>query len=131
MMTLEKSLEKSIETREIAATADTAEYLLGPVAQIPPGEGREFAIAGTLIAVFYARNGEIYATQATCPHRNGPLADGLLGGSTLVCPFHAWKFDLTTGSPLLGDCAITIYPVRLSNDGQIFVTIESSNGAAA
>ena len=109
------------ETETPAAT----EYALGSIAQIPAGEGREFPISDTLIAVFHARSGAVYATQALCPHRNGPLSDGLLGGSTLICPFHAWKFDLTTGKPLLGDCAITVYPVRLSNDGQIWVTFDT------
>ena len=116
---------------EEAETPPATEYALGSLAQIPAGEGREFPIGAALIAVFHARNGAVYATQALCPHRNGPLADGLLGGSTLVCPFHAWKFDLTTGKPLLGDCAITIYPVRLSSDGQIFVRLEDAADNAA
>ncbi len=110
---------------------NAAEIPLGPIAQIPAGEGREFSIGSTLIAVFHARNGEVYATQAQCPHRNGPLADGLLGGSTLVCPFHAWKFDLTTGKPLLGECEIAVYPVRLATDGQIFITLGENGNAAA
>ena len=103
MMTTDKIIQ------QIDAPTVT-EYALGSVTQIPPGEGREFTVDGLLLAVFHARSGAVYATQATCPHRNGPLADGLLGGSTLVCPFHAWRFDLTTGKPLLGECAIAVYP---------------------
>jgi len=122
MTTLEEIKEKVKQ----AETPTVTEYALGPLAQIPSGEGREFPIGAALIAVFHARNGEVYATQALCPHRNGPLSDGLLGGSTLICPFHAWKFDLTTGAALLGDCAIAVYPARLSNDGQIFVTLNVS-----
>ena len=60
----------------------------------------------------------VYATQAECPHRQGPLADGLIGGATVVCPFHAWKFDLTTGEALMGQCGIQTYPVRLSEVGR-------------
>ena len=105
---------------------EATEFLLGPISQIPAGEGREFAVGDTLVAIFHARNGEVYATQALCPHRSGPLADGLLGGSTLICPFHAWKFDLMTGKPLFGECEIAVYPVRLSDDGQIFVTFSSN-----
>ena len=115
----------TLEEIKPAETSAATEYALGSLSQLPAGEGREFPIGETLIAVFHARNGKVYATQALCPHRNGPLADGLLGGSTLICPFHAWKFDLTTGNPLLGDCAITVYPVRLSNDGQIWVTLNT------
>ena len=119
--------EKPIEPND---APDGAEHALGSVAQIPPGEGREFTVGETLIAVFHARNGAVYATQALCPHRNGPLADGLLGGATLVCPFHAWKFDIATGKPLLGDCAIAVYPVRLSDDGRIFVTLDPISSTA-
>ena len=80
---------------------------------------------GRRIAVFHTRAGEVFATQAECPHRVGPLADGLLGGTTLVCPLHAWKFDLRTGQALYGDCDLTTYPVRLSAAGEILLTLDS------
>lgn len=103
------------------------EVSLGPLGQIPPGEGRNFEVQGRRIAVFHTRNGEVFATQAECPHRVGPLADGLLGGTTLVCPLHAWKFDLRTGEALYGNCDLTTYPVRLSDTGEIFLTLHPEN----
>ncbi|MCW3055614.1 MAG: Nitrite reductase small subunit, probable [Chthonomonadales bacterium] len=99
------------------------EIALGPISQIPPGEGRNFEVQGQRIAVFHTRIGEAFATQAECPHRVGPLADGLLGGTTLVCPLHAWKFDLRTGESLYGNCGLVTYPVRLSETGEIFLTL--------
>lgn len=99
------------------------EFTLGPPHLIPPGEGRNFDVLGERIAVFHTRSGEVFATQAECPHRSGSLADGLVGGRSVICPLHAWKFDLTTGEPLLGDCKLTTYPVRLSADGEIVLTI--------
>ena len=93
---------------------------LGPLSQIPLGEGREFVVDSSVIAVFHTRHG-IYASQAACPHREGPLIDGLIGGTSVVCPLHAWKFDLTTGQPLMGTCGITTYPVRLSENGDILL----------
>jgi nitrite reductase (NADH) small subunit len=105
-------------------TATATEYILGPLAQIPIGEGRMFDVGGLRIAVFHARSGAVYATQASCPHRSGPLADGLMGGSTLVCPLHAWKFDLATGAALLGDCRITTYPARLNEDGDVALMLD-------
>src|SRR5690349_13038116 len=95
-------------------TATTTDYLVGPLALIPRGEGRLFNIGGQQVAIFHARTGAVYATQAACPHRSGPLADGLLGGSILVCPLHGWKFDLTTGEPMLGTCSVATYPVHLT-----------------
>ena len=70
---------------------------LGPLHAIPPGQGRNFEFAGERIAVFHTRAGEVFAVQAACPHKNGPLADGLVGGNAVICPLHAWKFDLATG----------------------------------
>ena len=96
---------------------------LGPVDQIPPGEGRVFKIGDKEIAVFLSRNGNVYATQPLCPHKSGPLVDGLMGGSTLVCPLHAWKFDLSTGEPLMGNCSIKTYSVRLNASGEILLTL--------
>lgn len=101
---------------------EKTEHRLGPLAAIPPGEGREFALGGNLIAVFHTRSGAVYATQALCPHRQGPLIDGLVGGTTLICPFHSWKFDLATGEALLGQCALETYPVRLDGD-EIVLTL--------
>jgi nitrite reductase (NADH) small subunit len=96
---------------------------LGSAFGIPIGEGREFDVEGLRIAVFRSRNGSIYATQALCPHRQGSLADGLLGGSTLVCPFHAWRFELKSGQAVQGDCDIQTYPVELDDNGNVILTL--------
>jgi nitrite reductase (NADH) small subunit len=101
-----------------------SELKLCPLSAIPPGEGRNFDALGEKIAVFHARSGAVFAVQATCPHRGGPLADGLLGGSTLICPLHAWKFDLSTGAALFGNCGIKTYPVRVDDSGHVVVSLE-------
>ena len=98
------------------------ELKLGPLSAIPPGEGRNFLVFGKKIAVFRNRAGQVFAVQAACPHRGGPLADGLLGGSTLICPLHAWKFDLASGAALMGECGLETFPVRVDDQGQIILT---------
>lgn len=108
-------------------TLDTVEITLGAFSAIPSGEGRTYSVQGESIAVFRTRRGEIFAVQASCPHRGGPLADGLIGGTTLICPLHSWKFDLATGSALFGDCGIKTFPVRVDEDGRIVVTLEKKN----
>jgi nitrite reductase (NADH) small subunit len=110
-------------TLEKTETIHSAEVALGSVAQIPSGEGRVFPINGLEIAVFHTRSGQVYAVQAECPHRNGPLADGLVGGTTVICPFHARKFDLITGIGLQGDCNLQTYPVRLTDAGEMWLTV--------
>ena len=78
-------------------TETEMDVVAGPLSLIPPGEGRTFSVGGVRIAIFHTRDGGVFATQADCPHRGGPLADGLTGGGMVVCPLHSWKFDLQTG----------------------------------
>lgn len=99
------------------------EILLGPLAEIPAGEGRVFQVGARRVAVFHSRDGALFAAQAECPHRGGPLADGLLGGATLICPLHSWKFDLRSGAALQGECALATYPLRLTAAGELVLTL--------
>ncbi len=100
---------------------------LGPVARIPVGEGRAFTIGETRVAVFRTREGGLHATQADCPHREGPLADGLLGGGLVVCPLHARKWSLATGAPAPGnDCpALATHAVSVSADGDLLLDLRT------
>ena len=65
---------------------DGDDVRLGSIDDIPLGEGRVFRIDGRDVAVFRCRNGEVHATEATCPHRGGPLADGLVGDHSVDLP---------------------------------------------
>jgi nitrite reductase (NADH) small subunit len=105
------------------------EITLGMISAVPPGEGRTFQVGSDRIAVFHTRGGQVFATQALCPHRNGPLADGLLGGNVLICPLHGRKFDLRTGdalaSPDADACGLKTYGARIDSAGRILVKMES------
>ena len=70
---------------------------LGSVESIPLGQGRCYVIGTEEIAVFRQRDGRLFATQNRCPHKQGPLADGVAGGGKVICPLHSHKFDLQTG----------------------------------
>ena len=63
---------------------------------IPVREGRAVRVRHREIAIFNLGN-RFLAVENRCPHRGGPLADGIVSGSTIVCPLHAWKFSLETG----------------------------------
>ncbi len=99
------------------------ETAIGHVSAIPPGEGRNFDVDGLVITVFRTRAGEVFATQPKCPHRQGPLADGLVGGTLLVCPLHDLTFDLRTGEAVSGDLCLKTYPVRAAEDGRIMLAL--------
>ena len=100
-------------------------YDLGPLERIPLGEGRRISVGHIPVAVFRTRTGEVYATQALCPHRAGPLADGIIGGGELHCPLHLYKFDLKTGEPIGNECkALKTYAIDIDDSGNLSVTIE-------
>ncbi|MFN3648850.1 MAG: nitrite reductase small subunit NirD [Armatimonadota bacterium] len=105
------------------AAEERTEVLLGAVERVPAGEGRRFLVLGQEIAVFRGRDGSLYATQDRCPHRGAPLSEGILGGGEVICPYHAYRFDLAGGA-CANDaaCAIRTYPVR-EEDGQLLVTV--------
>ena len=65
-------------------------------ASFPMREGRAVEIGGRQLAIFNLEK-KFVAVENRCPHRGGPLADGLLSGNTIACPLHTWKFDLQTG----------------------------------
>src|SRR5918999_4214089 len=99
-------------------------YNLGPVALIPFGEGRMFEVGDTTVAVFRVRGGQVYATEPWCPHRGGPLADGIVAAGKVVCPLHGYIFDLATGAPVHHECrGLRTYAVRLNGEDEVVVTM--------
>ena len=100
-----------------------SDVAIGRVEEIPIGEGRTFAVDGTQIAVFRLRDGSLRAIDAVCPHRGGPLADGLADDCVVVCPLHGHTFDMATGSEVSGSAlAVHSYPVAAVH-GTIRVTL--------
>jgi nitrite reductase (NADH) small subunit len=79
---------------------------LGRVSRIPEGQGRCYVVGADEIAVFRQRDGRVFATENRCPHRQGPLAEGVLGGGRIICPLHGHQFNLGTGAGSEpGECA--------------------------
>jgi nitrite reductase (NADH) small subunit len=110
----------------VSAAAKVVEHRLGPVGQIPVGEGRTFRVGQCEVAVFRLRGGGVAATQAECPHRGGPLADGIVGLDAVVCPLHAWRFSLPSGAAEVGDCEIAVHPCRLDERDDILLTLPAA-----
>ena len=67
------------------------------VGEIPEGEGRCFEVAGRMIAVFLVA-GKYTAIYDTCPHMGASLAAGYVEGGGVTCPWHAWRFCVSTGT---------------------------------
>lgn len=97
---------------------------LGPVDQIPVGEGRTFVVDGRQIAVFRLRDGSMRALDAVCPHRGGPLADGLVDAHVVICPLHGFTYDLATGCEVAnGGAPVTAYRVH-ADDGTVHLSVD-------
>jgi len=101
-----------------AGTLDsrTREHRLGPVDQVPFGEGRTFEVAGEQVAVFRLRSGRWYGLSAVCPHRGGPIADGQTDERVVMCPLHHNTFELATGCSTTGAEPLRSYPVAIDGD---------------
>jgi nitrite reductase (NADH) small subunit len=97
------------------------EVMIGRVDDVPVGEGRTFAVDGAQIAVFRLRDGSLRAIDAVCPHKGGPLADGLADDRVVVCPLHGYTFDMCTGAEAGGSVSVRSYPVSIA-DGTIRIT---------
>lgn len=90
---------------------------------IAVGLGRAFEVGGRDIAVFRGRDGKVFAVEGKCPHKGGPLADGMLIGEQVVCPLHAYRYQGTSGEcDQEGACAIGAFPAEVQN-GTVFVTV--------
>ena len=99
---------------------------IGPINQIEAGSARTLPVAGgEEIAVFHTMNGEFYALVNTCPHKQGPLSQGIVHGAVVTCPLHNWNISLKTGEALGDDkgCTPTI-PLKV-DAGRIFLLREA------
>jgi nitrite reductase (NADH) small subunit len=99
------------------------EVEVGAVEDIPIGEGRTYAVDDAQVAVFRLRDGSLRAIDAVCPHRGGPLADGLIDEQVVVCPLHGHTFDMCSGLEAGGGLSVRSYPVS-AVDGAIRLSLE-------
>lgn len=105
---------------------------IGPVGQIAPGTARTLAVrGGAEIAVFHTLDHSFYALVNACPHKQGPLSQGIVHGNVVTCPLHSWNISLETGKALGDDkgCVPNI-PLRV-DAGRIYLLREAILGPKA
>lgn len=92
---------------------------------LPRGRGRAVRALGRELALFRTSHGAVLAVENRCPHRGGPLAEGLLSDHHVFCPLHGWKIDLVTGAAVAPDRGcVALLPVEL-RDGRVLVDAEA------
>lgn len=92
------------------------------IGEVREGEPRVVDVEGRSIAVFNVA-GQFYAIDNLCPHRGGPLGEGDVEGKIVVCPWHAWRWDVTTGANANNPAVrVACYAVTVEG-GNIFVAL--------
>jgi nitrite reductase (NADH) small subunit len=103
---------------------------IGAVADIPRRGARCINAPTGKIAVFRTQEDQIFALENRCPHKQGPLSEGIVHGASVTCPLHNWVFDLETGRALGADEGqVRTYAIDVV-DGRIFIAPEVMQVAA-
>ena len=101
---------------------------VGAVAEIPRQGARVVRTPDGDIAVFRTADDEIFALRDRCPHKGGPLSQGIVHGRRVACPLHDWKIHLDTGIAVAPDegCAAR-FPISVQ-DGRIMLSLTPDEG---
>ena len=101
---------------------------------LEPGTGKTVDVNGTPVALFNV-DGVYHAIHNTCPHEDGSLGEGALSQATVVCPLHAYEFDVTSGECLTEPVySVERFEVRVEGDDILIgdeVAVPDASGAAA
>ncbi len=75
------------------------------------------------IAIFRGASGKVFALRDRCPHKGGPLSQGIVAGDSVTCPLHAWNLSLENGEARAPDVGcVPTYPVRVE-DGVVWLSL--------
>jgi nitrite reductase (NADH) small subunit len=115
-----RAAEEEIFVQDTRTAADWLD--IGPVDQLPALGARTLPVqGGEEIAIFRTANGSVYALVNKCPHKAGPLSQGIVHDTTVTCPLHNWRISLITGEALGEDKGCTpVIPVKIDG-GRILI----------
>ena len=90
---------------------------IGNTTELPAvGEAKEFPCGDRTLCVANM-NGTYAAVDNVCAHRGGPLGQGIVEGSKIVCPWHGWEFELETGrNPFTPNLSVASYELKVDGD---------------
>ena len=89
---------------------------IADVNDVKPGEGKVVTVGDRELAL-YNVDGKFHCTDNICPHRGGPLGEGVVEGTVVTCPWHGWKFDVCTGvSPVVSTAKVETFEVVIEGN---------------
>ncbi|RJE78829.1 nitrite reductase small subunit NirD [Paracoccus sp. JM45] len=103
---------------------------IGALDDIPLRGARKIKTDVGCVAVFRTDTDEVFAAMDRCPHKGGPLSEGIVHGQSVTCPLHSWVFDLNTGQARGEDAAITTFPIR-TEAGRVLIDSLQLTGRSA
>ena len=104
---------------------------IGSLDDIPRQGARLVRTAQGCVAVFRTADDRVFALNDRCPHKGGPLSEGIVHGTAVTCPLHNWVFDLNTGQAQgADDGAVGTYAVRVQG-GRILIDASLIRRSAA
>lgn len=104
---------------------------IGSLNDIPRRGARCVATPRGRVAVFRTGDDQVFATVDRCPHKGGPLSQGIVHGTSVTCPLHNWVISLETGKAQgADDGAVRTIPVKIDGD-QLFIATEAATNWAA
>ncbi|WP_298600679.1 nitrite reductase small subunit NirD [Zoogloea sp.] len=75
------------------------------------------------IAVFRSSTDEVFAVLDKCPHKAGPLSQGIVHGNTVTCPLHSWKIQLEDGQVVPPDVGCVKHFATKVDNGEVFLAL--------
>jgi nitrite reductase (NADH) small subunit len=94
---------------------------IAPLNDIPQRGARMIKTALGCVAVFRTGDDEVFALENACPHKAGPLAEGIVHGTSVTCPLHNWVISLETGEAQGDDEGrVATFPAKVE-DGRILL----------
>lgn len=84
---------------------------IGAVEDVPLRGARRIVTRQGPVAIFRTGDGQVFALKDQCPHKQGPLSQGIVHGHSVACPLHNWVIDLATGEPSGADAGKGCTPV--------------------
>lgn len=96
---------------------------IGALEDIPTQGARLVKTAQGCVAVFRTSDDRLFALDDRCPHKGGPLSEGIVHGDRVTCPLHNWVFDMNSGQAQGADSGVVrTYPVVVEN-GRILLDV--------